>query len=32
LFGRLPQMKEEISALKEKVASLQAALQRLESE
>lgn len=30
LFGRLPQMKEEISALKEKVASLQAALQRLE--
>jgi UDP-3-O-[3-hydroxymyristoyl] glucosamine N-acyltransferase len=31
LFGRLPQMKEEISALKEKVAMLQDALQKLES-
>jgi UDP-3-O-[3-hydroxymyristoyl] glucosamine N-acyltransferase len=31
LFGRLPQMKEELSALKEKVAMLQAALEKLES-
>jgi UDP-3-O-[3-hydroxymyristoyl] glucosamine N-acyltransferase len=31
LFGRLPQMKEEISKLKEQVALLQAALQKFES-
>jgi UDP-3-O-[3-hydroxymyristoyl] glucosamine N-acyltransferase len=31
LFGRLPRMKEEIDELKEKVALLQAALQKLES-